>query len=472
MPRNSNDYMTTTAGFALPGGALKYGGILLGVPGTAKTSFLEKLLRDATRYWKPIISMDFEGNQAHRLQAVAPADYEVHRIDVTVKGGIALNIPALWKSQTNRLRFSQKWSPVNDSNPNSFFDAFAQEVLLACTSFLMRWAPDTCTLADLVRLAEDPTLIDALGEVSPEIGSPYKLTGVFSRAGRDVRATVQTKLRPLMIYAAMSLNAAKVVDPMTLIHGKPSAMVLVFKDRYKAALEKVYSFVLDAVVDEKLSFTGDEQLHANFDEVASISKLDTLVDLVRRGRKSSLCYYLSAQSIEGVLRRYGREDGSDVLELPAYKVIMKLSGKRSCQWASDALGVCEVLEDIRPRHYGGFVPKETGEYKRTMKDRPNVHWSEIQNLPLANYAKDEAYGYVAFPEFCKKFTAKFRNGIDTPTPAPAFEPVPPSWEILPPFTPEDLAIRLKFPAEALQKAADAKEKQRRRRSGEGDEHDG
>ncbi len=462
-----HDFYVELAGFKVPASLLITGVITLGVPRTGKTSFIEGVEREFVRQGCGLISVDFEGNKDHRLRCMVPQDsgYKVHRIDVTTKGGTAIDFRPLWRTQSDRDRFAQKMSPVHEGHQNAYFDAAAQELILAAVSQCMEWGPKTCTLADAVRLADSPYLLSELGRQVPSIGDPFEVIGMTARGAREVRATTRTKLRPLMIYASLSLHAKETVDLIGIANGSsPAAACLVYKDTHKQAMERIYSFALDCAVYERLTNGHEKYFLCNYDEATSLARLESLVDLIRRGAKRGLVYMLSAHSIEGLFKRYGNEDGEDVASLPSHKIILKLQSKKSASWASDALGVCEVLNNIAPRPYMR-APNNDDRYEGNIADRANVHWDEIRRLPVASWSEDRIRGFVDFPDFTKPFEAPFRHLVQTAQGPPKHEPADPSWEILPPLNQSDMK-RIGIPLEIYhaaekrrKKAVEGKDKQ-------------
>lgn len=465
------DYYTGEGPLRRLGSSGKYGCSLVAMPGWGKNALSDAMLMDAVRNGKRVVANDYSGDLDHRLRSVAPPGYEVYRIDPAVVGGDAVDVTKTWVSETYRSNFAEAWSPSREGDPNDFFPSFVQLVIISVTGYSTRCSPDW-VLADLPRVAADPELVDALGDHFPEWPSPFRLTGVFSRSGRDVRATLAVKMQPLRIYSSLCLRAKRLLNPMDFVHGKPCAAVFVVRDKYKAAMSKVYPYVFDVINEEKLSTVGGDMLVEHIDEVGNF-KVRTLPDLARRARKSNLIYSWAAQSREQVLKQFGREDGSDVLNLTGLKILGRQGGKDSALWASEsALGVKEVIEDIEPRAYMDFMPREGAEYKRTVRDRPNVHWSELCRCPLASWDQDKIVGWVAGPgvggdEDWARFEVKFRHLVGTRTAPPALEPVPPEWEILPPLTPLELKDRLRIPGEVLEKAAEARDRNRKRQEGAG-----
>ena len=149
------------------------------------------------------------------------------------------------------------------------------------------------------------------------IGDPYAETGVSGRAAREVRSTVAVRLFDLAVYAGLSMHAAEEVDLTAIVDEEPAAICLVFSDTHKHVLEKWYSFLLDTINYKKLSMPGSGFMACNFDELPSLARLESLVDVIRRGAKTNLAYFYSTHSIEGVYKKYGKEDGEDILSLPS-----------------------------------------------------------------------------------------------------------------------------------------------------------
>lgn len=448
-----DDFHLDLCGKIVAASSLRTALFLMGDPRTGKTSIIEGLLREAVRRRLPVLSVDFEGNQAHRLREVAPPGYRVHRVDVTVKGGTGIDWAAFLRTLTDRDRFRSKLSPVR-GHQNDYFDAMAGEIILAAASLCEYWsqlAGGEYTLADVVRMADDMFILSELGKEVPKIGDPYAILGETGRPSREVRATVRTKLQPWMIYASLSLNAAEAINPLEILEpGKAAAVVLVFSDVYKHVLDKAYSFLCDTFAYVKLSRPGSGFVFLNYDECPSLERLESLVDISRRGAKTGLVTIASAHSPEGMEKKFGREDASDVMSLPARHVVLKVNGERASNFGSFLMGEQEVL-DRNPPDYVLGGPQDGDKLEGGIRPRRNVTPDEIRRLPLASWERDEITGYIDEPGGARKFTMKFRHLVQTSTPPPVLEPAHPGWEELPSFTLADYD-RLKFDLKCVERA--------------------
>ena len=194
------DFYTELCGFTRRASDCRTGVGVRGVPRTGKSSLIDGCLREFARHECPIISIDFEGNQDHRLRAAIPpgSAYRVHRIDVTTKGGIRPRLPPLFRSKTARVAFSKAMAPMH-GHQNDYFDGATQRVLLAGSSQLDYWggaSPDY-HMADLVRLCLSSELLSELGRKVSDDRRPVRRDRSLGQGGpRGPEHRGRAALRP------------------------------------------------------------------------------------------------------------------------------------------------------------------------------------------------------------------------------------------------------------------------------------
>lgn len=427
------------AGIRVPADACRTGVLIVGKSGSGKTSVAKKLLIDVFGLRDPVLAVDLADELTEFATARSPPGTPIHRIDVHTPGGTALDFAKVLTSETRRMQFAAKVCPELKNDPQPFFMTRARGVVQAAMRILHLCSPEAWTLGDLLRLALNRNLVSVVAKAVPDSGGdPYGDLGA-SDSAQDVAGTVTSRLQPLAVYAALADRAAKLVSPLVLVREEKGVMVLVWKDRYQAALEAMFSFVVDIVAEEKLSQVSDRRLWIFGDEVRSLRPLDSLPNVARRGRKSSVCMVLTMHEIAGMHDRYGKDRAEEMLALLDHKVFLKIGGPQTAKWASEYLGATEVIEDVPPLDGSG---RDTS-YKRSVKERRNVMPDELRRLASADAARDRVEGYVDFPGMTAEFECPFL--ADVRAPAPVVRPsVPPEWEFLRLMSMDDIG-RLKVP---------------------------
>lgn len=410
--------------------------------GGGKTSLVKKLLSDVLALGEPLLTIDTADELTDFIEAKAPRGMHIpiSRIDAHCRGGWAIDFAPVLTTETRRQQFSRKLCVEVKGDPQPFFRQMTRIVLQTGMRILHLSKPNEWTLADLIRIATRRYLLSALAKLVPlSGGDPYAELGQTD-AARDVAGTVASILQPLAIYAALAERCSQRVSPTALASpGAKGAMILVWRDKAEAALEGVYSFVLDLLAEEKLAHQSNERLWILADELRSLQPLECIPKIARRGRKSAICMVVSMHEISGMRDRYGKDRAEEMLALLKHKVFLRIASPETAKWASEYLGTTEVVEDIPPLDPGN---KDTA-WKRSVKDRPNVTPTELRRLPVANPVADRIEGYVDFPEVTAPFTCPFMADVRCPA-APIREEVPADWEILRPMAEADLA-RLNLP---------------------------
>lgn len=427
------------AGVRLLADSCRTGILFAGSSGSGKTSLLKKLMVDVLKLGDPLAAIDLADELTEFITAKAPAGTPVYRIDVHHMDGCGIDFAAVLTSETMRQQFVAKICPEVRNDPQPFFRTRARWVIQWVLRVLDHIARGKWRFADMVRIASSRDLISSLAKSLPDCGGdPYGDLGMGDSA-RDIAGTVTSVLQPLSIYAALAERAPRSVSPTALIDSPRGAMVLVWKDRYQVAMEAVFAFVLDAIAEAKLSQQNNQRLWIFGDEIRTLRPLDSLPNIARRGRKSSVCMVLTMHEISGIRDRYGKERAEEMLALLDHKVFLRLGSPETGKWASDYLGAVESLESVPPVDPTG---RDTS-IKRSVKERQNVRWDELRRIKLPDAARDRIEGYIDFPNVTSPFGCPFLADVQGVTPV-SRTPVPVEWEILRRMTEEDL-VRLNLP---------------------------
>lgn len=427
------------AGIRIPADACRTGVLIAGKSGSGKTSLVKKLLGDALKLGDAVVAVDLADELTEFASARAPTGTPVHRIDVHSTDGCGIDFASVLTSETRRQQFVSKLCPELPNDPQPFFRARARGVKQTSLRILDHCCRGKWSLADMSRLAGHRELLSAVAKLIPESGGdPYRDLGM-GEASRDVAGTVTSILQPLSVYAALAEKAPRQMAPTSLVDSGRGVMVLVWKDRYRTAMEAVFSFVLDVIAEEKLSQQSNQRLWIFGDEIRTLRPLESLPEVARRGRKSSVCVVLTMHEIAGIRDRYGKDRAEELLALLDHKVFLRLGSPETGKWASDYLGAVEVVESVPPVDPSA---RDTS-VKRSVKERHNVRWDELRRVKLPDVKLDRIEGYVDFPQVTSAFGCPFLADVQNGSPL-VRKPVPTDWEFLRPMTEPDLT-RLNLP---------------------------
>ena len=124
------------------------------------------------------------------------------------------------------------------------------------------------------------------------------------------------------------------------------------------------------------------------DELAGLGKLPTLGKLLSQGRKyqaTALVGYQTSGQIEDI---YGKEGAQEILQGLQNKLVFRCSDADTAKKASLELGEQDLEEVATTIQFGQLATNDRNSLNRSIKTRPVVMASEIQNLPdLQAYIK-------------------------------------------------------------------------------------
>ena len=416
---------------------LATGTLFVGKSGSGKSVLIKKMLADVLALGEPLAALDLADELHDFLASRAPPGTQVRVVGGYHEGDAKIDLGPLLRSETDRRRFALKVFPDVKNDPQPFFNLSARELFFQAVCVLAFFGPGKAELADVLRLVFNRRLLSALGKLVPGVGDPFADLGDKDTA-KDVYATALARLRPLSVIAALWLRCRSSVDVLAA----EGATVFAWRDRDAVALEAMYAFAFDAMIEHRLSSQFADRLWCFLDEFRQLAPLECVPNVARRGRKSAVCLVASLHEVTGLYDRYGKDRAEELLGLFDHKVFLKIGSPITSRWASEYLGVVESLEDIPPHPDD---PQGAG-FKRAVRERPNVTWDELRRVPEPDPVKDVIRGYVDFPEFTAPFATPFMGDVTLPA---SFVPRPrkrrdPADERLPPFSVAD-AQRLSLP---------------------------
>jgi hypothetical protein len=430
----------------IPEKELCYGTLFMGSPGTGKSSLMKMMISQCAVQGLSGAVLNIGENYCELLESYAPkakvVNFAAHK-----QNGVGIDFAAMVQTAGQRVRFCEKLAPLLEG-ANMFFDARVQIVLQSALQSLHVLAPGEWKLRDALNLSFNSELLETVTELT-RVPNPYLAFGKSSenRTRSDVQATVEAKLLPLRVYAAMNARCGKLVNPLDVLEEENTWHIYEWSDRTAAVNESVISFALDEVAFGAMEERRRSPLAICLDEIAALKPLNFLLAAGRRGRKANIAVAASMHERSSI-NKY-KEDAEEILALLRTKLFFQISSPQSAKWASDYLGTPEVLESLAPeleRDKGG-----TTQRNRSIKDRPLVHPDELRILPKADYHKDRVDGYVLLPDgTAGKFWTPFRDAT-TCCSQHFSSPIDPEDEDLAPMTVEDLR-RLNIPTDPRTKS--------------------
>lgn len=222
------------------------------------------------------------------------------------------------------------------------------------------------------------------GGISPAlIGADEQAAGVMATA------SLQLNFLPNLNHCCDNPTPFSITDWCT--NKDENWIFLIVRDRDLAASKPLLRTWVDLATLGVLQREEDQtypHLWLIADELPGLGKLPTLGKLLSQGRKylaTALVGYQTSGQLEDI---YGKDGAKEILQGLQNKFIFRCSDSDTSKKASSELGEQEIEEISTSIQFGKLATSDRNSLNRSIKTRPVVMPSEIQNLPdLQAYLK-------------------------------------------------------------------------------------
>lgn len=249
------------------------------------------------------------------------------------KRGVAWDIAADITSGGEAEQFASIIIPANPQEHNPFFTDAARILLHCAITALQKRLPGAWSLRDLILCMCSEERLRALLSVSPqeqEVAENFFRAKEFS----SVMSTIETKLRPLRIVAALWDGAPRKVSLTREWLNSGSILLLAHHPSYSHCLEPinraVFPFLSDSMLAQPPSRTRRSWVF--LDEAREAGRLDGLRRLLTQGRDRGVCVVLGFQDIEGMREVYGKEGANELLGECNHKTFLRTDCPETAVW--------------------------------------------------------------------------------------------------------------------------------------------
>jgi hypothetical protein len=364
--------------------------LILGSPGSGKTTLVDLLMRSVLRHVGApgfnhrALLYDAKGDS---LPTLARMGFQI--ASTPVSGGVLTLNPFdrrcfAWDmardidSPAAAMQLAATLIPAEEQATQRYFTDAARHLLYGVLLSFIAKAPGSWTLRDVVLAMSDPDqLLAVLAQTaaSKEIGNLYtKSEHTFNL----VFSTMVTKLQPLEIVAALWNCAAKEGRTVSLtdwVHGN-FILVLGTHCENDVAMQLINQAIFCRLTDLILGSPDDPERGVNgrkswlfLDDVPWAGKLEGLVSLLNEARSKGVCTVLSLQQIGSLRDTYKTDEAHEILGLCGNKTILHIGDLASAKWAEAHFGKCPDSTSQPPGH---------------QNLRPAVHASEFMRIPMPN----------------------------------------------------------------------------------------
>ncbi len=368
------------AGVPLPPDAENQHTLILGAPGSGKTTLIYELADQIRARKQRAICYDVTGEFAEYFYR--PGDYILNPLhSQSVFWHPWCEYHYLWDG----VKIAKSLIPDDKSN-DQFWTEAARTLLAVCLDritdnsvvTLLEWL---CTpkLTELAKRVEGTGAAALVSENSP-------------KTALSVQATIAAHTQSLRFLWSDSggQEAFSISDWVSWDSGDNSWLFLSVPAAQLAALRPLITVWLEVAADAALSLkpSRDRRLWILIDELATLGKLSSIPNLLAQGRKYGACGVLGLQSYAQLKDIYGNAGADAIGGQCSTWATLRVPDPDSAAWASKSLGECEVLETTEGLNYGSDT--EGIRLSQTRHNRQVVMASEIQSLP-------DLEGYLRIP---------------------------------------------------------------------------
>ena len=271
----------------------------------------------------------------------------------------------------------------------------ARTVFEAILTYL--YTNNLCTMTDLwgMLTLETAALVEML-KAKPGCEAGYKL--ISNASGRTTDTILGAVVEHTKFFQFMTANDSDFSTAAWLNDGKPGFIFLQNSPVAKDLLRPILTLFIDMLSRRIIDLPDNYNRRIFFmcDEFGTLNKLESLIELVARGRSKGVSIWLATQDFGQVDAKYGDNLRSTINNSISTKLVLMCPDAVTAKQMSDLIGPCEVMEvssSVQGGPQGMFGDRQSRTEHRNTK--PLILSSTIQAMkPLTSYVKFPGYDWT------------------------------------------------------------------------------
>lgn len=279
--------------------------------------------------------------------------------------------------------------PQEPQSTSPFFASAARDLVVYVIWGLCRLRGARWSLRDLLCALDSREHILAVTAQHPRAHRLVASILNDDKHAFGVLSTLTTKLARFEEVAALwhrREDARRFAIPEFL--QRPGVLVLGYDPVLHESLWPINAILLKALTDEILRGPNVRRPRHWFvlDEFRAMEKVDSIHNLLNRGRSKGAAVLLALQSTEGLVDIYKEHRAEDILSACAHKTFLRLGDPKTAGWAESYFGKLRRVERVVTESYGSKSgPSTSLQYQ--LQDRPILLASYFMNLPFTGPGK-------------------------------------------------------------------------------------
>jgi len=362
--------------------------LIVGSPGSGKTQLTYPLLEQVLARGDKAIVWDVKGTYiqalCHRpnVQLLAPWDAR----SIAWQPGADILHPLDCQQAAAIL------IPKNHRDPQPFFSNAARQILEAVLIQLDA-AGSSWGWADLFNgVAQGKEQLGTFLQGSSEGRAAASLILGDSKGSQDIYSTLLTSVQTVR-WLAKAWPGDGVSLRQWIREKRGVALLLGGVPEREELATSTANLAIQIMMNEVLSLPDDLNRRIWFflDELATLGRMDALLQAFALGRSKGLCVVAGIQDIGKIEYLYGRELAKSISNTFSTNIFLRSSDFATSQWASDVIGQQEVVEfhhstsegfsENRAIDHGSSGSSQTSTLQQTIRIKPAFLASQISNFP-------------------------------------------------------------------------------------------
>ena len=382
--------------------------IILGLPGTGKTSLINMMLPSLfslfgikvgrTRF----VILDVKNESPGRLNALLPGHIPISFMNPLDTRATPLDYPKMFADRSDINQLAHTICPPTPGDQTPYFRDAARQCIALVVMVLQAHRPKASKpwgLFELICILSDKKLLRRVMNRNFEARSYYKATlSAKNKVAADVFGTIRSVIQPLVPAALAELDARDRFDMHAFLRSDGVA-VLGVPPKGSQSVLPIYSVIIRRLIEEAQTISHpDDRLFLILDEVAMLDKsvVDAIIKATCVGRSHGIHVISATQSVELLESQFGEKEARAFLASCANTIGFRCSRKT----ADFVVGLCGNQEGIMLL---SSVTSTKDGRSTTITEHfmtlPTVMAEQLTHAPLADPIRDSMTFVAVSPSF-------------------------------------------------------------------------
>ncbi|MBP6103532.1 MAG: type IV conjugative transfer system coupling protein TraD [Gammaproteobacteria bacterium] len=231
----------------------------------------------------------------------------------------------------------------------------------------------------------DPMFCEELGSLSALLlGTPAEslVSQKNEKTALSIKATLSTHCKSLLYLRDDSKGPFFSIRRWIEADEGDGWLFIASNAQKMDALKPLISVWLDIAAKSILSLTPSQNRHLWFfmDELPSLHRLPSFMNVLSRGRKYGACFVSAIQDIHQLHAIYGHNDAESLTALFNTKIFYRTQEPDSAAWMARVMGNLELIEKKEGFSYGAHEMRDGVSIHQERRREPVVRESEFLGL--------------------------------------------------------------------------------------------